>query len=115
MDAAAQLANVLNKVDSGDLTKGTLKAAKESSVELARVIANLPLPFGEDAQKVRFSDLPPSLRELTQSLLQRAETKLGVKAAAADTAGIKEFMRGATFLSQAQVSSELGKMLHALV
>jgi hypothetical protein len=87
---------------------------RESARALGETIANLPLPFGADATKVRFSDLPPALRDLVDDMISRVEDKIGKEDADVATEGLRSYMAGGDFLNQSQISSELSKMLRLL-
>ena len=113
--SAADLVNTLDRVGTGTLDPGAIATIRDASTQLSKVIANLPLPFSDQTQKIRFSDLPPVLRELTQTLLKKVEDKLSKEDAAEATAKLKSFMSGGDLFSQSDVSSQLNKMLHLLV
>lgn len=113
-ESAADLVNTLNRIDTRALDPKSITTLRQSNTQLAKAVANLPLPFKDQSQKVRFSDLPPVLREMMQSLVTRVEEKYGSKKSAEKTKNIKTFMSGGDFFSQSDVSTELNRMLHML-
>jgi hypothetical protein len=114
VESAAKLANTLNRIAKGAGTANRRDNLRESSYNLSKTIAALPLPFGEDAQKVRFSDLPPAVREMVVSLVAQVESKKGADKAAPDVQALKQFMSGFHRFSQRNISSQLNKMIHIL-
>jgi hypothetical protein len=87
---------------------------RDSARELGKTVANLPLPFGIDNEKVRYSDLPPALKDLVKDMMSRVEEKIGQEDAEEATTKLRSFMSGGDFLNQSEVSSELSKMLRLL-
>lgn len=112
--AGNELIKLLDRLDSGSLNKVSLENVRKTAAELGTVISNLPLPFKDQAQKVRFSDLPPALQQLMKSMVERVEKKIGAKDAAVATDGVKGFMSGSDVYSQSDISSEMAKMLRLL-
>jgi hypothetical protein len=112
--SATDLIGIIDRLDSGALDSVALTNVRESARALGETIANLPLPFGAEATKVRFSDLPPALRDLVDDMIMRVEAKIGKKDADVATEGLRSYMSGGDFLNQSQISSELSKMLRLL-
>jgi hypothetical protein len=112
--SATDLIGIIDRIDSGALNPQALTNVRESARELGETIANLPLPFGEAATKVRFSDLPPALRDLIDDMITRVEDKIGKEDADVATADLRSYMSGGDFLNQSQVSSQLSKLLRLL-
>jgi hypothetical protein len=112
--AGNELIKLLDRLDSGSLNKESLENVRKTAAELGKVISNLPLPFKDQAQKVRFSDLPPALQQLMRSMVERVEKKIGKDDAAKATAGVKGFMSGSDVYSQSDISSEMATMLRLL-
>ena len=112
--SATDLIGIVDRIDSGALNPQALINVRESARALGETIANLPLPFGAEATKVRFSDLPPALRDLVDDMIVRVEAKIGKEDADEATEGLRSYMSGGDFLNQSQISSELSKMLRLL-
>lgn len=112
--SATDLIGIVDRIDSGALNPQALTNVRESARALGETIANLPLPFGAEATKVRFSDLPPALRDLVDDMITRVEAKIGKKDADVATEGLRSYMAGGDFFNQSQISSELSKMLRLL-
>jgi len=112
--SAADLINVIDRMDTGALNKDSLENIRTATRDLGKVIANLPLPFGKDNEKLRYSDLPPALRSMIDTFIKKVNTKIGTKDAADATKLIRDFKSGARLFTQAEVSSELNKMLRLL-
>jgi hypothetical protein len=112
--SATDLIGIVDRIDSRALNPDALVNVRESARQLGETIANLPLPFGADAEKVRFSDLPPALKDLVDDMISRVEEKIGKDEADVATENIRKFMAGGDYLNQSQVSSELSKLLRLL-
>lgn len=112
--ASSELIEKIDRLDSGALNAKSVDNVRETTSDLGKVIANLPLPFENQAQKIRFSDLPPALKRLTKSLIDRVEQKIGKEDADEATAEIRGFMSGSDVYSQAEVSAQLNRLLRLL-
>lgn len=112
--AAQELIHMVDRIDSGALSSEALSSVRGATTELGRVIANLPLPFGQDAQKVRYSDLPPALRDLIEKMMDRVAKKIGEEDATVATEALRSYKSGSDVKSQAEISSEMNKMLRLL-
>ena len=112
--AGTELLGILDRLDSGSLNKVSLENVRSTAAELGKVISNLPLPFTNQAQKVRYSDLPPALKNLMENMVERVEKKIGKDDAAEATAELKGFMSGSDVYSQADISSQMARMLRLL-
>lgn len=112
--SAEGLLKILDRLDSGSLNAEVLENIRSTTKELGTVLANLPLPFGSEAQKVRYSDLPPVLRDLIDGMMDRVEKKIGKEDAAVATAKLRQYKSGADAYSQEEVSSDLSKLLRLL-
>jgi hypothetical protein len=112
--SAGDLISIIDRLDTGALNKVSLENVRSSAGELGRVIANLPLPFGSDTEKVRYSDLPPALKNLMDDMISRVEEKIGKKDADEATTGLRSFISGGDYFTQQEISSELSKLLRLL-
>jgi len=112
--AGNELLNILDRLDEGSLNKVSLENVRATAAELGKVISNLPLPFTNQAQKVRFSDLPPALKDLMENMVERVEKKIGKDDAAEATEELKGFMSGSDLYSQSDISSQMARMLRLL-
>jgi hypothetical protein len=112
--AAGDLLDIVDRLDTGALNAEAIGNVRNSAGELGKVIANLPFAFGEDAQKIRFSDVPPALQDLMEKMISRVEDKIGKKDADIATQGMKDFMSGQEVYSQSEISSQMSKLLRLL-
>jgi hypothetical protein len=112
--AAADLIGVIDRLDSGALNAKSVDNVRLATKNLGKTIANLPLPFGNQAEKVRYTDLPPALRQLTEDMIKKVEAKIGKKDSDIATADLRGFMSGSDLYSQSEVSSQLNKLLRLL-
>jgi hypothetical protein len=112
--ASYDLLNMLDRLDSKALNPEALENVRDSAAELGRVIANLPLPFGQDAEKLKFSDLPSGLKDLIKDMVSRVEAKIGKEDADVATQELRSYMSGADVYSQGEVQSQMNKMLRLL-
>jgi hypothetical protein len=112
--SATDLIGIIDRIDSGALNPRALENVRSSARELGETIANLPLPFGADAEKLRFSDLPPALKDLVKDMISRVEDKIGKKDADEATESLRSYMAGGDVYNQGEISSQLAKMLRLL-
>ena len=112
--AAGDLINTIDRLDTGALDATKLENVRNTAGDLGRVIANLPLPFTNQAQKVRYSDLPPALKNLMDDMITRVESKIGKEDADIATADLRSFKAGADVYSQSEISSEMTTLLRLL-
>jgi len=112
--AAGDVISIVDRIDTRALNPDALENIRTSARALGETIANLPLPFGSDTEKVRYSDLPPALKGLIDDMVLRVESKIGKDEADEATTGLKSFMSGGDYFSQAEISSEMSKLLRLL-
>lgn len=112
--AAGDVISIVDRIDTRALNPDALENIRTSARALGEAIANLPLPFGSDTEKVRYSDIPPALKGLIDDMISRVEVKIGKDEADEATKGLKSFMSGGDYFSQAEISSEMSKLLRLL-
>lgn len=112
--AAGDVISIVDRIDTRALNPDALENIRSSARALGEAIANLPLPFGSDTEKVRYSDIPPALKGLIDDMISRVENKIGKDEADEATKGLKSFMSGGDYFSQAEISSEMSKLLRLL-
>jgi hypothetical protein len=112
--AAGDLIGIIDRLDAKALNPESLENVRASSAELGKVIANLPFAFGEQAEKIRFSDVPPALKKLMEDMIKRVEDKIGKEDADEATADLKKFMSGGDYYNQSEISSQMAKLLRLL-
>ena len=112
--AAGALVKTIEGLDDGALNAESLTNVRKATGELGSVLANLPLPTTNQAQKVRYSDLPPTLRDLVDDFIQRVEDKIGVEDAKSAVAPLKAFRSGSDTLSQSEISEHMNVLLRLL-
>jgi hypothetical protein len=113
-EAAGDLIGIIDRLDAKALNPESLENIRNSSAELGKVIANLPFAFGEDASKIRFSDIPPALQSLMEDMIKKVEDKIGKEDANIATKELKGFMSGADYYNQSEISSQMSKLLRLL-
>ncbi len=109
-----ELKSQLDRLDKGALNSDSISAIREASRDLGKAISNLPLPFDNQATKLRFSDLPPTLRSLMEDMVDRVIDKIGNKEGQQATAKMRQFMSGGDLFSQSDVSREMSRFLRLL-
>jgi len=112
--AAGDLLSIIDRLDSNALNPDSLENIRTSAGELGKVIANLPFAFGADAEKIRFSDIPPALKSLMEDMIKRVEEKIGKEDADIATKDLKSFMAGGDYYNQSEISSHMSKLLRLL-
>jgi len=112
--AAVDLIGIIDRLDSGALNPTALENVRSSAGELGKVIANLPFNFADQSAKLRYSDVPPALKDLIEDMITRVEAKIGPEDAAIATTELKSFMSGSDLFSQSEISSQMSKLLRLL-
>lgn len=113
-DSARELIGIIDRLDAKALNPESLENIRTTSGQLGEVIANLPFAFGADAEKIRFSDVPPALRDLMKDMIKRVEDKIGQEDADIATEELRNFMAGGDYFNQSEISSEMSKLLRLL-
>ena len=113
-NASVNLQDIIGRLDSGALNNKSLENVRSSAKELGTVIANLPLGFNNQSEKVRYSDLPPALRDLMDNMVDKVEAKIGKEDAAIATEKLRQFKSGSDVFNQSNISSEMSKLLRLL-
>jgi len=109
---ALDLKNLLDGLDDGSLDSHDIKNVRQSARDLGTVIANLPLPFTNQAAKVRFTDLPPVLRNLMQDFVERVQKKVPDDPDVVKP--LQDFMRGGNMLNQSEIDKQMSTLLRLL-
>lgn len=112
--SSAELLDTIDRLDSNALNARSLENVRATAAELGKVISNLPLPFGSDTEKLKFSDLPSGLKDLIDQMITRVEAKIGKEDADIATQSLRSYMSGADVFSQAEVQSEMSTLLRLL-
>jgi hypothetical protein len=112
--ASSELLDMIDRLDTKALNPEALENVRLTAAELGKTIANLPLPFGKESSKLRFSDLPAGLKDLIEKMITRVEAKIGKEDAAIATKGLQSYMSGADVYSQGEIQSEMSKLLRLL-
>ena len=112
--ASSELLDMIDRLDTNALNPEALENVRLTAAELGKTIANLPLPFGKESAKLRFSDLPSGLKDLIEKMITRVEAKIGKEDAAIATKGLQSYMSGADVYSQGEIQSEMSKLLRLL-
>lgn len=111
--AAGDVVQLVDDIKAGVLDPEDIRNVRAGARELGKVLAYLPLPQGDPNAKVRFSDLPPSMKDLVNGMITRVQEKLGPEAADA-IAVLKSFKSGVRTMTSDEMSAELNKLLRLL-
>ena len=114
VEASQQLLKTLDQLNDGALNKEELANVKTAASELGKIVTNLPLPFKDPNAKMRYSDLPPVLKNLLDNMVDRVNKKIGKEDGAKATSDVREFMSGSELFNQSDLSANLAKMLRLL-
>jgi hypothetical protein len=114
VQAATDLMAIFKGLDTGSLNPESVENVRKAAAQLGTAIANLPLPFDQQSQKVRYTDLPPVLRNLIEDMIKKVEEKIGKEDANEATKSLKNYMSGGDVYSQGEVSGEMSKMMRLL-
>lgn len=111
---ARDVIDVVNRIDTKALDPESLSSVRMGASALAEAISNLPLPFKNQSQKIRYSDVPPALRDLMDDMITKVEAKIGADDAKIATEKLEDFRSGSEVFSQSEISSEMNKLLRLL-
>lgn len=112
--SAVKLLDIVDRLDAGALNATSIENVRSSARELGKVISNLPLGFNDQTEKVRYSDLPPSLKNLMDDMMKRVESKIGKDDAEIANAELNAFRSGSDVYSQGEISGQMSKLLRLL-
>lgn len=113
-NAASELKSILERMDTGALSSDSIGNIRETAKLLGTAMAYLPLPFGSETEKIKFSDLPPVLKELIEDMMDDVEQKIGQDDASGVTQKLRSFKSGSDVLSQSEIASELNTLMRLL-
>lgn len=113
--AGAEVVKLVDGIDAGTLDPNDLGNVRAANQELGKLLSYLPLPQGDDAAKVRFSDLPAPTASLIQKLIDKVEAKLDPEKANELTEKLKSFQSGVLTMSADELSQELARLVQTLV
>lgn len=114
-DAAKEVLDLVDTLARSTDDPDVVKSLRDGYTSLAESIANLPLTFGDQNSKYRYSDLPDQLKGLIDDLLTRAKSILDDEAYDKAASGLISFKSGVDVLSQPDISTELSKLLRFLI
>ena len=113
-NAMLDLVGMLDRLDTNALNPDALQNIRKTAQAGGKAFANLPLPFGNDNEKLRFSDLPADFKGLIKDMVTRVEAKIGKKDADIATKELVSYMSGGDLYSQAEIQSQFNTMLRLL-
>lgn len=114
VNGAADLISLVDRIKTGAVNADALNTVRQAAKDLGTAIAYLPLAFGQQGEKIRFTDLPPAFKKLVTDMIARVEARIGQQDADTATARLRSFMSGAELESQADISREMSKLLRLL-
>ena len=114
VEASHDLISTIDRLDSGALDAKAVTNVRATARDLGEVISQLPFNFDNQAQKFRYSDVPPALKALMDQMISRVEQKIGKKDADEATQRLRSFMSGVEMFNQSDISSEMSKLLRLL-
>jgi hypothetical protein len=112
--ASVDLLDTIDRLDTKALNPTSLENVRDSAKELGQVLSNLPLPFGNENDKLKFSDLPSGLKDLIDGMITRVQQKIGKKDGDVATAKLRSYMSGGDLFSQSEVQSQMSTLLRLL-
>jgi hypothetical protein len=112
--ASVDLLDTIDRLDTKALNPTSLENVRDSAKELGQVLSNLPLPFGNENDKLKFSDLPSGLKDLIGGMIDRVQQKIGKKDGDIATASLRSYMSGGDLFSQSEVQSQMSTLLRLL-
>jgi hypothetical protein len=83
--------------------------------ELGKVMAYLPMPQGQVASKMKFTELPMDLRDLVEDIVDRAAAKLSKDQFEESAGPLRGYMSGGDYMDSDEIQSHLNRILRLLV
>lgn len=113
-DAGANIVDRIERIEDGSLPKGRKENLRDGARELGELMAYLPMPQGDSAAKVRFSDLPPAAKDFVRDMVEQAIDRLGAAEAEEYVHDLQAFMSGGMRMDADTMASNLNKLMKIL-
>ena len=112
---AEDVIHMTEDVAGGLLDEDASRTLREGYAGLSEAVSAMRnLPFGQDADKLRFSDLPGSLQSLIDDLLSRLQTE-SPELYEEHSPNLVKYKAGGDYMSQPEIQAELSKLLSLLI
>lgn len=95
-----------------DTDRNSLRQTGES---LGRFMSEIGLPQGDEAEKMRYTDLPKEVTNLVEDLLKRLRAKVAPDIYNEIAHDLETFMSGGDYMSSDEIHSNLAKVIRMLV
>ena len=114
-DASEEVMHMLEKLADDTTNVDDQEMLRMGSKSLSEVIARLPLPQGQVATKMKFTDLPLELRDLVEDLVDRAAAKLDKDQFQAVAGEVRNYISGGDYMDSDEIQSHLNRIIRSLV
>ena len=114
-EAAQDLMKIVDDLADRTTNEDDQEMLRNGGKSLAEVIARLPMPQGNVAKKMKFSELPLELRDLIEDLVDRAAAKMEKDAFDEAAGPIKSYMSGGDYMDSDEIQAHLNRIVRKLV
>ena len=114
-DASEEVMHMLEKLADDTTNVDDQEMLRMGSKSLSEVIARLPLPQGQVATKMRFTDLPVELRDLVEDIVDRAAAKMDQEGFQEVAGELRNYISGGDYMDSDEIQSHLNRIIRSLV
>lgn len=116
--AKVQAEDVIKEVDAvADKTIDSQDAAdlRGASAALGEFMGHAPLPQGDEASKMRYTDLHPEVQKLVEDMLKRLKDDVSPDVYNDLAHDLLEYMRGGDYMDADEIHSNLAKIMRMII
>ena len=114
-DAAEEVITIIDKLADDTTNADDQEMLRIGAGELGKVMAYLPLPQGQVATKMKFTELPVELRDLIEDLVDRAAAKMDNDQFDEVAGEVKSYMSGGDYMDSDEIQSHLNRIVRMLI
>ena len=114
-EAAEDVIKLVDDIADRTTSEDDQEMLRVGAKELGQVMARLPLPQGQVATKMKFSELPLELRDLIEDIVDRAAAKLSKDQFDASAGELRKYMSGGDYKDSDEIQADLNRILRLLV
>ena len=109
------IVKIVDRVAADTSDPNTAKTLRDGYSELGRFVAGTDLPEGVEADKMRYTDLPPETQGLIDTLLDKLEGYVDKETYDKATAGLMDFKRGGDVWNAGELMASLTRIMRFLL
>lgn len=114
-EAASDAVLILDRAAEDIVDPDARSTISNVSEELARAIAYIPLPFDDQTQTMRWSDVPPAGQAVIENLLMRARETDDPETSVEIVEIIEGWMAGGDMITQSEFDAMVAKLVRSIL